>query len=144
MAIAVNALAAQIERNAVETPAGESLALPASAPDGLAAARFETIMKSSEVDKAGPSQSATVPAAGPAAQPSSLGDRLLASLQGASEDYKGVRGQVEARLESDKTLEMHEMMAMQLQITRVAVAYDLFGKLVSRSTQNFDQLVRVQ
>lgn len=144
MDIAVNALVAQIGHNAVEMPAGVSVALPAAAPDELAAARFSTIMKSPEIDKAGPSQSATIPPAEPAVTPTSLGDRMLASLQGASDDFKSVWSQAEARLKSDQTLQMQEMMAMQLQVTQMAVGYDLIGKIVSRSTQNFDQLVRVQ
>lgn len=144
MDIAVNALVAQIEPKSVEMPASASLALPTAAPDEVAAARFATIMQSSEVAKAGLPQSASVPTTEPAATPTSLGDRMLASLQGASDDFKSVWNQAETRLKADESLQMKEMMVMQLQISQMAVGYDLIGKIVSRSTQNIDQLVRVQ
>ncbi len=144
MDIAVNALVAQIERKAVEMPGSASLAMPTAAPDELAAARFATIMQSSEVAKAGLPQSASVPTTEPAATPTSLGDRMLASLQGASEDFRKVWHDAETRLKADESLKMQDMMIMQLQISQMAVGYELIGKIVSRSTQNIDQLVRIQ
>lgn len=144
MDISVNALVAQVKSNAVEVPGSASLALPTAAPDDSATARFAAIMKSSEVDKAGPSQSATIPAREPAASHTSLGDRMLASLQGTSEGFKNVWSQTQARLQSDTSLQMQEMLAMQMQIAQMSVGYEVIGKGVSRITQNVDQLVRVQ
>lgn len=144
MDIAVNALVAQVERKAVEIPASTSLALPAAAPDELAAARFASIMQSSEVVKAGSPQSANAAVTAPAVTPTSLGDRMLASLQGASEDFKDVWNRAETRLKANDSLHMQEMMVMQLEVMQMTIGYDLVGKIVSRSTQNIDQLVRVQ
>ena len=39
---------------------------------------------------------------------------------------------------------MQDLLKLQLQLVQVSVQYDLVGKAVSRSTQNFDQLVRIQ
>jgi type III secretion protein I len=33
---------------------------------------------------------------------------------------------------------------LQLGITQVSIQYDLVGKIISRSTQNIDQLVKLQ
>lgn len=144
MDIAVNALAAQIERTASATPADAPVALPAAAPDELAAARFAATMQSPAVEPLAAAQSAAVPPAVSDTLSNSLGDRMLASLQGASQDFKSVWRETETRLKSDQALQMQEMMAMQLQVTQMAVEFDLIGKIVSRSTQNLDQLVRVQ
>lgn len=145
MEIAVNALVAQQASAAAEPPAEVSLALPVAAPNELAAARFAAIMKAPEVAQAAPIQVAALgQQATQAATAQSLGDRMLASLQGTSDDFKNAWRTAEGRLQSDQTLEMREMMAMQLQVTQMAVQYDLLGKVVSRSTQNLDQLVRVQ
>lgn len=145
METAVNALVAPRASTTLDPSADISLALPATAPNELAAARFAAIMKAPEVTQAAPLEPAALSQkATQAGTAQSLGDRMLASLQGTSDDFRNAWRTAESRLQSDQTLEMREMMAMQLQVTQMAVQYDLLGKVVSRSTQNVDQLVRVQ
>lgn len=146
MEIAANIIVAPSGRSTIHPPAEVSLTLPAAAPDELAVARFAAVMKAPEITQAAPPEAAVAPGqegtrVGTA---QSLGDKMLASLQGASDEFKNVWRTAENRLQSDQTLEMREMMAMQLQVTQMAVQYELLGKVVSRSTQNFDQLARVQ
>lgn len=145
MDIPANALVTQLSRAAVEPPAEASPALPAAAPNELAAARFAQLMKATNGALAvAPPDAAALPKATEVGVPLSLGDRMLASLQGASNDFKSIWRVAESRLQTDQTMTLQEMMAMQLQVTQMTVQYDLLGKVVSRSAQNFDQLVRVQ
>ncbi|WP_028605261.1 EscI/YscI/HrpB family type III secretion system inner rod protein [Ottowia thiooxydans] len=156
MEIAANALVVQSTRNAAPLAVETSLALPAGAPNDLAVARFAAIMKASEVaptaeaaNAAAGTHTSTTAVVDPAAvsssaAPQSLGDRMLASLQTSSDDFKAVWNTAKNELQSDQTMGLREMMAMQLQVTQMAVQYELLGKAISRATQNVDQLVRVQ
>ncbi len=147
MEIAVNALVAQLDSQAaIEPSVSGALASPATAPDELASARFAALMQAPEVSQPVPVHPGSMhsDAVRSSAAPQSLGDRLLASLQTASGNYKSSFEEVQSALKSNQSMEMREMMAMQLQITQMSVQYELLGKVVSRSTQNVDQLVRVQ
>ena len=147
MEVAASALVASIQNRSLIEPSSEgSRVAPSQAPSELAAARFAALMQ--------PPQPGAVTAPDPTsgaaeatkalAGPSSLGERVLTSLQSASSGFKEQWQSVQSALQSDQTLRMREMMAMQLQVTQMSVQYELLGKVVSRSTQNVDQLVRIQ
>jgi type III secretion protein I len=118
-------------------------------PDALATARFSELMQASPaisptsapvaVESTAVQQTPTTALSGV-----SLGDRILTGMQGVSSDFQSSWKSVAATLESGETLSTQDLLKLQLQLTQVSVQYDLVGKAISRSTQNFDQLVRVQ
>ncbi len=78
-------------------------------------------------------------------QPSSVGDRILAGMQGVSAEFQTAWKSVSASLEANApAMSMQDLLKLQLQLVQVSVQYDMVGKAVSKSTQNFDQLVRMQ
>lgn len=127
--------------------------LPANtpaAPDALATARFSALMQqppaaSEHIAGATATGSAIAAAASQAPQAHSVGDRILHGMQGVSNDFQTAWKSVNATLDANaQAPNMQDMMRLQLQLVQVSVQYDLVGKAVSRSTQNFDQLVRIQ
>lgn len=114
--------------------------------DELAAARFAQLMQ------AAPVADATVAAAGAnAVAPTPVngaattwGDRILSGMQGVSSDFHGQWDSVRQALASPRPLESREMLSLQLQMNQMSIQSELVGKLISRSTQNIDQLVRLQ
>ena len=87
-------------------------------------------------------------ASAPAPQaPESVGERILQGMQNVSGNFQTTWKSVQASLDasaSASAMSMQELLKLQLQLVQVSVQYDLVGKAVSRSTQNLDQLVRVQ
>lgn len=74
-----------------------------------------------------------------------MGDRILAGMQSVSGEFQSAWKSVSASLDANaETMGMHNLLKLQMHLVQVSVQYDLVGKAVSRSTQNFDQLVRVQ
>ena len=147
MEIAAQTLVAQLAQALPAPVQAPPPALPAVAPDGLAAARFRALMEAPVAEPAVP------PAATPATQEAvasvagtdtSLGDRVLAGMQKVSGEFQGVWQSVSNTLKSDAPLSARDMLALQLQLSQVAVQYELLGKAVGKSTQNIDQLVRLQ
>lgn len=121
----------------------ESVAL-AAAPDGLAAARFQTLMQAPPAELTAPAAAAQEAVNTAAPLSVSLGDRILSGMQHTAGDVQGTWRTVANRLSSDAPLDTREMLQIQLQLSQVAVQYELLGKAVARSTQNIDQLVRIQ
>lgn len=122
---------------------------PTAVPDASATARFAALMQSpaaAGTPAMDHSASAAATAMHPAIDsPTSVGDRILAGMQGVSSDFQSAWKSVAATLDaSADTMGMQDMLKLQMQLVQVSVQYDLVGKAVSRSTQNFDQLVRVQ
>lgn len=127
-------------------PATAAPVVPA-APDAHATARFAELMGTAPVLPNGavaamdPSLSATaVPAAGPV----SMGDRILGGIQGLSDDMHSAWSSVAATLDSVAQVSTQDLLKLQLNLTQVSVQYELVGKAISRTTQNFDQLVKIQ
>ena len=115
----------------------------AAAPDALATARFATLMQAPPT-AATPVAQAAAAAVSPAAT-QSVGDRILAGMQSVSGEFQSAWKSVAASLDaSAETMGMQELLKLQMNLVQVSVQYDMVGKAVSRSTQNFDQLVRVQ
>ena len=74
-----------------------------------------------------------------------MGDRILAGMQSVSGEFQSAWKSVSASLDANaETMGMQDLLKLQMHLVQVSVQYVLVGKAVSRSTQNFDQLVRVQ
>lgn len=137
----------------VSTPATLSPATTPAVPDASATARFAALMQQSPVSAAplpheaasAASGAADVAGRSQAVGPQSMGDRILQGMQSVSGDFQAAWKSVNTSLNaSASSVSMQDMMRLQLQLVQVSVQYDLVGKAVSRSTQNFDQLVRIQ
>ena len=122
------------------------------AADAQATARFADLMTQP------PSSAAAVPAApatamAPAAPlhdgdapatGGSLGDAILGSLKSASADFQDKWASVQGVLDRGNFTSVSELLKLQLGVTQMSVQYEVLGKAVSRSTQNIDQLVKMQ
>jgi len=115
-----------------------------SAPSASAAARFEQLMAPDDPAPADAVATAIAPAAAPAAPSSrTMGDAILSGLRGVSTDMSTKWNAVSQALEAPN-LRMNELLRLQLTVSQMSVQYDLVGKAISRSTQNIDQLVKLQ
>jgi type III secretion protein I len=127
--------------------AGAAPLAPAApqAADSLATARFAEIM-AAPTDA--PAPSAPSPAAsagiGAPAGPPSLGDSILAGMRNVQSGFQGAVQQVAASLEPGAQMTLPDMLKMQLALVQLSVQVELASKAISRSTQNIDQLVRIQ
>lgn len=128
-------------------PATQALTAPTAsmaAPDSLAAARFGAIM-GQPTPVAEAVQAALAPATAAGTTPGSMGERILSGMNNVSSDFQSAWKSVSTVLDaSDKNMNMQDLLKLQLQLVQVSVQYDLVGKAVSRSTQNLDQLLRLQ
>lgn len=124
----------------------------AAAPDALAAARFAELMAAPpNVTTAANAVQATgtvapQPAIAPLDANASVGDRILHSIQGVSSDFKNSWETVSKALSTNSTepMGMQEMLKLQLNLVQTSFQYEMVSKVISRSTQNLDQLVRIQ
>ena len=116
----------------------------AAAPDAAAVQRFAALMQPPAPEAvAAAVGTASVQAA--AIAPQSFGDRVLSGMQSVSNDFRESWTRAAGTLEPDgAAMSMQQMMSLQLHLAQASVQYELVGKGISRATQNFDQLVRVQ
>lgn len=137
--IASQLIAAAAPTTEVAATAGSSL------PDARATARFAEIMESGPVDAPA---AANVPPTAVSAKPvegtQTLGDRILNGLSGASAEFQQSLKNVHAVLDAGQAVSVQDLLKVQLNLTQVSIQYDLIGKAISRSTQNLDQLVKIQ
>lgn len=124
------------------TPAPAAAAQPASPS---ATARFEQIMSATPPPPDLAGAASVVGASGFVAPANpSLGDNILAGMQNLSTDFQQSWKSVNAALEAGSNMTTTDMLKLQLGLTQMSVQYDLIGKAISRSTQNLDQLVKLQ
>lgn len=118
----------------------------AAAPDAAAVQRFAALMQPpAPAPEAVGAAVGTASVQAAAIAPQSFGDRVLSGMQSVSNDFRESWTRAAGTLEPDgAAMSMQQMMSLQLHLTQASVQYDLMGKAISRSTQNFDQLVRVQ
>lgn len=124
----------------------------APAPDAMAAARFAQVMATPPASPTAAVQN--VPAAhAPRASDevrlqadASMGDRILHGMNRLSTDFRQSVETVNTSLSvpDDKLLQVKDMLQLQMHVVHMTYQFDLVGKVVSRSTQNIDQLVRMQ
>ncbi|QKV54385.1 EscI/YscI/HrpB family type III secretion system inner rod protein [Comamonas antarctica] len=135
----------------VSAPPQRLAASVTAPPDAAATERFSTLMAPSAAESPG-AVAQSIPAVDvqalePAAAkaPANLGDRILSGTQNMSDEFRSSWARVYEILRAQNPeLSMQDMFKLQLHLTQMSVQYDMFGKAVSRATQNFDQLVRVQ
>lgn len=118
-------------------PAPTSAVAPTGSPDALATARFAAIMETEAPAPLPESPAVALPTA-------SLGDRILNGLSGLSSDFTQSWKNVNAVLENGTSVSTSDMLKLQMGLTQLSIQYDLVGKAISRSTQNIEQLVKMQ
>lgn len=115
-------------------------------PDSDSVGRFE------ELVSAKPDASDAIPAdvppvneaAATEAPALTLGDKILQGMQGLRDQVEMKSDMVKANLEPGEALNMKEMFQTQMAMTNLMVTEDYIGKIVSKSTQTFDTLLRNQ
>jgi type III secretion protein I len=127
----------------LEPLAGASVTAP---PNAAATQQFAALMQAPAAEPVAAAATATPSTSAPAVTGSpSVGDKIINGMQNVSSEFRETWTRVSDTLRADSPqMGMQEMLSLQLHLTQASVQYDLLGKAVSRSTQNFDQLVRVQ
>ena len=79
------------------------------------------------------------------AQPAlTLGDKVLQGMQGLRDHVEAKTQLVKTQLEPGEAMSMKEMFRTQMAMTNLMITEDYIGKIVSKSTQTFDTLLRNQ
>ena len=79
------------------------------------------------------------------AQPAlTLGDKVLQGMQGLRDHVEAKTSLVKTQLQPGETMGMREMFQTQMAMTNLMITEDYIGKIVSKSTQTFDTLLRNQ
>lgn len=79
------------------------------------------------------------------AQPTlTLGDKVLQGMQGLRDHVEAKTSLVKTQLQPGETMGMREMFQTQMAMTNLMITEDYIGKIVSKSTQTFDTLLRNQ
>jgi type III secretion protein I len=125
--------------------------------DDLAAARFSEMMNARAVEDTESNVEAkraraettvqgadTGNAAGQQGQPKSFGDAILDGVSNLSSSYQEAWRTVGTVVDGNKPVVMGDMLRLQLTLVQMAIQYEMVGKAISRSTQNIDQLVKMQ
>ncbi|WP_422134877.1 EscI/YscI/HrpB family type III secretion system inner rod protein [Endozoicomonas sp. ALD040] len=73
-----------------------------------------------------------------------LGDKILRGMQGLREHVEAGKENVVSNLQPGETMTMQDMFKTQMAMTNLMVTEDYIGKIVSKSTQTFDTLLRNQ
>ena len=115
-------------------------------PDSESVGRFEDLVSAKpdapeaipqDIPPVNETQQAEAPAL-------TLGDKILQGMQGLREQVEMKSDMVKANLEPGEALNMKEMFQTQMAMTNLMVTEDYIGKIVSKSTQTFDTLLRNQ
>jgi len=121
-------------------------AMPA-APSPENVARFNAAMGDDAgwLDGAVPGSPFSGTAPGPAGPSplNGLGDRLVNGLDQASNEYLDLKNSIGGKPGGAEP-SLVEMLRMQATVIQATVTFELAGKVISRSTQNVDQLTRIQ
>ena len=118
-----------------------------AAPSASAAAQFAQLMAPDDpvpTDAVAPAMAPASPtsATSPTGNPT-MGDAILSGLRSVSADVSSKWNAVSKALDMPN-LQMADMLKLQMTVSQMSVQYDLVGKAISRSTQNIDQLVKLQ
>ena len=116
-------------------------------PDSDVVERFEGLV-SSPAEKTATPESAPVNNIEAIEQPGlTLGDKVLQGMQGLRDQIEMKADFVKASIgpkDAGEALDMRKMFETQLAMTNLMVTEDYIGKIVSKSTQTFDTLLRNQ
>ena len=135
---------AQIAARAVATPA------PTAAPtfSADAGARFTELMSTATAPADPAPITAAIPQAIAQAYPAgegSLGDRILRGLNRVQSSFSETVGAVQKSLDPGAPAPgVSDLLRLQLSMAQLSLQAELVGKVIGRSTQNIDQLVRMQ
>lgn len=123
---------------------------PITAASQLAVERFNAVMQSTtpaSISHTNGVSPALVPEITTPATPgpSSIGTRILGTLQQSSNDLTGRWQAMAERLDhASAKPNVAELLHVQAQLLQVSVHYELVSKAISKSTQNVDTMVRMQ
>jgi type III secretion protein I len=73
-----------------------------------------------------------------------MGDNILSGMQGLSNDFQQSVKTVSSVLSEGGSMNVTDLLKVQVSMMQISVQYELVGKAISRATQNLDQLVKVQ
>nr|MDT0253920.1 EscI/YscI/HrpB family type III secretion system inner rod protein [Endozoicomonas sp.] len=82
--------------------------------------------------------------ANPNAPALTLGDKVLQGMQGLRDHVESKADLVKKHLEPGEAMGMKDMFKTQMAMTNLMITEDYIGKIVSKSTQTFDTLLRNQ
>ena len=138
---------AKVAARAVATPT--PAAAPAlSLPTADAGARFTELMAAPTPPASPAAIPQAIPQAIAEAYPSSegsLGDRILRGLNRVQSSFGETVGAVQKSLDPGAPAPgVSDLLRLQLSMAQLSLQAELVGKVIGRSTQNIDQLVRMQ
>ena len=115
-------------------------------PDVDQVERFEGLVSGEPDTEVNPQQSLTpVNGTEEAEAPAlTLGDKILQGMQGLREHVETKKDMVKMNLEPGEAMSMRDMFKTQMTMTNLMITEDYIGKIVSKSTQTFDTLLRNQ
>ena len=126
----------------------------AAAPNAAAAARFAELMAlppdattaANAVQASGVATLQQASALPPIDANSSVGDRILNGINNLTTDMKSSWDSVSKAVtaNSGDAVNMQDLLKLQLHLVQTSFQYEMVGKVISRSTTNLDQLVRIQ
>lgn len=126
-------------------PGVDDAIAPYRPPQAADVDRFNALMNSPAGGSATQPANATAAAQEPRNDPPrTLGDHIVNGLQGASGELQHSWRAMREALSGSEPMTMQQMMQFQMGLSEASLTYDLVSKCVSRSTQNLDQLVKLQ
>lgn len=129
---------------AVQATTVGPVARPPAVADPDAVARFAELMATAAPPVAPAPVAASIAGAYPL-RAATLGDQVLRGLQRVQGDFNGHLSAVGRMLDAGAPAPgVTELLRMQLGMSHMAVQLEVVGKAIARSTQNIDQLVRMQ
>lgn len=150
------AAVANLAALAASTPSAAAVPSVGLGADDLAAARFSEMMNARAVEDAEANVEAKRAAAAQAVQkadtgnqangepePRSAGEAILDGVRNLSSDFQATWQSVAHALDGNRVT-MSDMLKLQLALVQMSVQYEMVGKAISKSTQNIDQLVKMQ
>lgn len=112
---------------------------PQEADENLAQ-RFNDLLSTQQPTNIGGAQGAE---ASKAAE-MTMGDKILQGMQGLRDHVEAKKNIVQSHLEHGEVMDMQTMFKTQMAMTNLMLTEDYIGKIVSKSTQTFDTLLRNQ
>jgi len=128
---------------ALPTVSPTPAALQAAVPGPEDAAKFEAAFSRPHVTIAPLDTSPAQPVPLPTATPPVLGERILASVERMRVGYHEGMTRMDASMHKDG-MSSPEIMAVFIDAMRISIQQDMLSKLVGRTTQNMDTLLKGQ
>jgi type III secretion system YscI/HrpB-like protein len=142
----INSIAATVAAATKVAPAAGATAHPAPAA-GADVARFRTLMSPDPAPATNPTAGVDADPAAPldAGAPSNLGDAILQKLHAMSGELDdGWRTLTSIGGTGDESLSVSQLMKFQATAMQTSFQFDLVGKVVSKSEQDIETLVKMQ